>query len=364
MKLINKANLRFTLLWASALLLLSGFTACTQKQESKDDPGNFMSLPRAYKSKSPLEPVTVEGNRFVLKDSGETINFRGVSIADPIAIRERGHWNREFFEEVARWNANVVRIPIHPADWRRVGGDTYLDMLDQAVDWCEQLDLYIIIDWHTIGNVLTGIYHRPGYVTSRDETYRFWYIIAHRYRDNPTVAMYELYNEPTNRNGRMGPLDWDDYAEFLEGIISMLYAIDDSKIPLVAGMSFGYNLSEVARRPIDFPGVAYVTHPYPQKRPEPWLEDWQKDWGFVADTYPMICTEFGFMSADDPGAHNPCIADERYGEAIINFFEERGISWTVWCFDPHWPPTMFKNWDYTPTRQGAFFKQKMEELNR
>jgi len=354
---------RKLLIWLLIPLLTMLASACADS-DNQDESGNFMSLPQAYESKAPLPQVMVDGNRFILAKSKDDIHFRGVSIADPAALSERGHWNREFFEEIAAWNANVVRIPIHPRDWRRLGGDSYLTMLDQAVDWCEELDLYIIIDWHTIGNVLTGVYHRSGYVTSRDETYRFWYIIAHRYRNNPTVAMYELYNEPTNRGGRMGPLDWEDYATFLEGIISMLYAIDDSKIPLVAGMNYGYSLTDVKDRPINFPGIAYVTHPYPQKRPEPWLDDWQKDWGYVADTYPMICTEFGFMSEDDPGAHNPCIADERYGETIIDFFEERGISWTVWCFDPHWPPTMFKDWDYTPTRQGTFFRKKMEELNK
>lgn len=77
----------------------------------------------------------------------------------------------------------------------------------------------------------------------------------------------------------------------------------------------------------------------------------------------MICTEFGFMSADGPGAHVPVIGDETYGEALIRFLEERGISWTVWVFDASWSPQLLEDWNYTPTRQGRFFREKMRELN-
>ena len=34
------------------------------------------------------------------------------------------------------------------------------------------------------------------------------------------------------------------------------------------------------------------------------------------------------------------IADEDYGRRILAYFAKKGISWTVWCFDPDWPPQM------------------------
>jgi hypothetical protein len=83
----------------------------------------------------------------------------------------------------------------------------------------------------------------------------------------------------------------------------------------------------------------------------------------MAERYPVMAAEFGFMSADLPGAHIPVIADETYGEAIIDFFEERGISWIAWVFDPQWSPQLIEDWDFTPTLQGRFFRQKMMELN-
>ena len=47
------------------------------------------------------------------------------------------------------------------------------------------------------------------------------------------------------------------------------------------------------------------------------------------------------------------------GNTLVNYTMEKGISWVVWCFDPDWSPYMFTDWEYTPTRQGTFFKKVM-----
>lgn len=347
--------LRCAGLWVG---LMVGFSAGLR---AADVP--FSAAPAAAETSARLPFVAVEGNRFV-NEAGETVVFRGLALSDPAALQERGQWSRRYFEQARAWNANVVRIPVHPQDWRRLGETAYLKLLDEAVQWSGELGMYVIIDWHTIGNLLTGVYHRDIYITSRDETFRFWYTIANRYRGNPVVACYELYNEPTNMNGRMGRMDWRDYKALMEDLIYMIYQIDRRVIPLVAGFDWGYDLSPVRLEPIGMPGVAYVTHPYPQKRRENWQENWQADWGFVADRYPVVATEFGFMSEDGPGAHVPVIGDETYGEAIIAFFEERGISWTPWVFDASWSPQLISDWEFTPTRQGEFFRRKLHELNR
>ena len=65
-------------------------------------------------------------------------------------------------------------------------------------------------------------------------------------------------------------------------------------IPLVAGFNWAYDLTEIAANPINKEGIGYVSHPYPMKRNKPWEAQWTKDWGYVADKYPLILTEIGF----------------------------------------------------------------------
>jgi endoglucanase len=325
-------------------------------------PATFSDAPEALDLVSTLPLIKVEGNHFV-NENGETVIFRGVALPDPVHLKNKGHWNKAYFKAIKDWHANVVRIPVHPETWRETGMENFMCLVDQGIRWAQELDLYVIIDWHTISNPINSIPHRLLYRTTREETFYFWYLTASRYRNNTTVVCYELYNEPTNSNERMGKMPWSEYKAYIEDLIYMIYHIDETAIPLVAGFDWGYDLSYIRDAPIDYPGVAYSTHPYPQKRNPPWEEQWEKDWGFAAQKYPMIATEFGFMSEDERGAHNPVLGDETYGEAIIDFFEERGISWTPWVFDPEWPPRLIEDWNYTPTRQGRFFRDKMLQKN-
>lgn len=312
----------------------------------------------------PLPRIRVDGNRFVTPNE-ETVTFRGFSLSDPDKLDREGRWNRALFDEVrTRWHANIVRLPVHPAAWRERGEEAYLTLLDEGLRWAEADSLYVIIDWHTIGNLRTELFQHPRYNTTKTETLRFWKSIAARFGGRPVVAFYELFNEPTRYNGTLGRITWEEFKEYMEEIIYVIRAHDARGIPLVAGFNWAYDLSEPSASPIQADGVAYVTHPYPQKREPPWEEQWQADWGFMAENYPVMATEFGFMSADAPGAHIPVIADPAYGEAIVRFYEERGISWIAWVFDPDWSPQLIEDWAFTPTPQGRFFRQELEELNQ
>jgi hypothetical protein len=84
----------------------------------------------------------------------------------------------------------------------------------------------------------------------------------------------------------------------------------------------------------------------------------------VSEKYPLILTEIGFLPPDEPGGYNPIIGDEIYGDAITSYCAEHGISYTVWCFDPHWGPCLIKDWDFTPTRAGLYFQKALHTPTR
>ena len=305
-----------------------------------------------------LQFIHVEGNSFVDED-GNTRIFHGVNISDPDKLDKDGYWSKAHFQVIKDWGANLVRVPVHPAAWQGRGKVEYFKLLDQAVIWASELGLYLNIEWHSIGNLETGVFQHPQYFTTRQETYNFWRDVSHRYAGIPAVAFYEVFNEPTTYNGQLGQISWTQWKTIVEQMIGIIFAHDTKVIPLVGGFDWAYELRSVRNDPIDFAGIGYVSHPYPMKAKQPWEENWEKDFGYVADTYPLMAGEIGFMAADLPGAHIPVISDEEYGRRITAYFEKKGISWTAWCFDPDWPPQLISDWDYTPTAQGAFFRGYM-----
>lgn len=303
--------------------------------------------------KKKLSVLKVTGNVFT-DENNEVKILRGVSFSDPDKLEKEGNWNLKYFQEAKKWGCNVVRFPVHTYTWRYRGSKEYLGLLDKGVQWATQTGMYVIIDWHAIGNLPENKFPGFNYATSWDEIVKFWQIIAEKYKGNPTVAFYELFNEPTDQGA---PLTWKVWKPMMENLIDKINAIDDKKICLVAGMDWAYLLDEVIENPVKQSNVAYVTHPYPQKREQPWEPQWEADWGKVAKHYPIIATEFGFVVKGARGEHVPVVGDETYGKAIIDYFDEMGISYTVWCFDPHWSPALLDNYKFKPSaRQGEFFK--------
>ena len=319
----------------------------------------ILTMNFAQAQESNLQRIKVEGNQFINED-GKVIVFHGMNASDPDKLEKDGKWNKEYFDQIKAWGANLVRFPVHPSRLNSRGKDAYLKLLDDGIQWATENELYVIIDWHIIGNLKSELFQHKMYETNLKETFEFWITMSRRYGKNNTVAFFEFYNEPTTGHGMYGLCTWDELKEIYDELIAITRAHGSEAISLVAGFNWAYDLSEVSKNLIEAENIAYVSHPYPQKREKPWEEKWTKDWGFLADQYPLILTEIGFCGPDDRGAHIPVISDESYGDTIVKYTEEKGISWVLWVFDPNWSPMLFEDWDYTPTRQGKYFKQVLQ----
>ena len=295
--------------------------------------------------KMPL--ISVKGNRFV-DPQGNVVLFRGLAISDPDKLEMEGHWNREHFVKVKEMGARVVRIPVHPVAWRERTPAEYFKLLDQAVDWCTELEMYIDLDWHSIGNLPRGLFQDPMYDTSEQETFGFWRAMARHYAGHNTLAFFELFNEPTTYYNKLGPASWEEWKKINEDLIATIRAYNVQAIPLVAGFDWAYDLTPLRRSPLAAQGIGYSVHPYANKRPQPWEGRWEEDFGFAAERYPVVATEFAGFPPQSP-----------FGPEIIKYLEGKGISWMVWCFDPEWGPTLISDWNYTLTASGEFVKQAM-----
>jgi len=310
-----------------------------------------------------LPLISVKGNKFI-DPAGNPILFRGLSISDPDKIEMQGHWKKEHFVKVKEMGAKVVRIPIHPVAWRERTPAEYIKLLDQAVAWCTELEMYVILDWHTIGNLETGVFQDPMYDTSKQETYNFWRTMGRHFAGHNTVAFYELFNEPTTFRNQLGPVSWDTWKKTVEEQIVIIRAHNPQAIPLVAGFDWAYDLTPLLLSPIAAEGIGYTTHPYADKRSQPWEPKWDEDFGFAAAKYPIIATEFGgFVRSTSADAQSTASTrsdrNAAYGPSIISYLERKGISWAVWCFDPEWGPTLIRNWNYELTPSGEFAKAAM-----
>lgn len=147
---------------------------------------------------------------------------------EPAAAFWRGfreHWIGEpDIAAIAAPGMNHVRLPINARLMIDDEGTLIEDgiaLVDRLLDWCRAHDLWVILDLHGApgGQTGTNIDDSPNgrpdlFVDDRCRalTVALWRLLAGRYRDDTTVAGYDLLNEP---------LPEPYWREHSEGLVSL-----------------------------------------------------------------------------------------------------------------------------------------------
>lgn len=341
----------FTFLCVAIVLIISSCQNSTNKSTATKN---------TKKVANQLKPVSITGNNFTINN--EKIQFKGLCLEDLGELISIGYWNEEYIKQASLWNINIVRFPVHPSHYNRLGKEKYLAELKKGIEWAKKYNMYSIIDWHVIGNLKDEKWQHEMYKTTMEETLDFWKTIAQQYANEPAVAFYELYNEPTVFSGKLGEMNWKELMNIYSTLLDTVRKYDELKIALLGGFNWSYDLTAIKEYDPEFKNVGFVAHPYPQKSEQPWTENWDKHFGFIADKYPIFATEFGFAYEEQEGSHIPVIGDEKYGEEILAYFNQKNISYTAWVFSWHWYPMLLKDSTFTPNKgQGEFFYKKFTE---
>jgi endoglucanase len=322
----------------------------------------------------------VQGNAFV-DQFGQTEIFRGLVAMDPVQ-QKNGPTNPTFgehyYQVMASWGANIVRVPIEPFGIHRFGLGQTLDALDQAIRWAGQHHMYVDIDFHAAGWLPTG-WAPPGqetsYQTSIAEWTNFWKIVSGRYAANDVVAFYEIYAEPAlpwSLGDVTGPEYWMTWKRAAETLINdTIRPIDAHKTILVGGLMSAYDLEYVRGQPINdsAANVGYSTNPY-----ENWLIEnhlsWDTAFGDLSRDYAVFSTEYGYHK----GYQNLCCADSDVGGfpyhmAIVDYLESHHISWTAWGFygeGSSWGDQLnllTNSQTFEASEEGAFWRGRLLALN-
>lgn len=268
---------------------------------------------------------------------------------DPAKLHFEGDFNKEFFQRIKDSGANVIRIPVHPESY-------YTDMdylwryLDPVVSWAGELDMYIIIDWHYIGNIDDGTGDQmPDIdIEAKEFTLKFWEEVAYYFKEVPHV-IFEIFNEPANIESKV-------WAKNATEIVNIIREQGANQIVIVGGTEYSKNLSWVKDYPIDGENIVYASHIYPIH------SRWSYYFGEISEKYPVIITEWGYMDENRSTTNQFYLIGnkETYGEPFIQYLNEKNIGWVACWFHNSWEPQIFKE-DYKGyTEYGTLI---MEELS-
>ncbi len=179
---------------------------------------------------------------------------------------------REDVRFIKQAGFNSVRVPfnyrlfVSERDNKTLEGEGY-ELLDRIVGWCREESLLVILDMHAAPGGQTGdnIDDSWGYpflferAESQELAVNIWRKIASRYSDEPTVAGYDLLNEPiahhfdiVDLNPKLEPL----YRKIVKGIRE----VDKNHIIFLGGAQWDTNF-KIFGPPFD-DKLAYTFHKY------------------------------------------------------------------------------------------------------
>ena len=276
------------------------------------------------------------------------------------------------FENIKSLGCDVVRLPVNmhsmtSGEPEYIIDKVYLSFLDSAVKWCEQLELYIMIDNHSFDPSVSTTADIEGILT------RVWIQTADYFKDRSSFILYEILNEPHG----ISTTDWGA----IQQRVIMAIREKDKKHTIVVGGS-GYNsYNELKNLPLYYDqNLLYTFHfydpfvfthqgaswntpsmvplegvpfPYdasrmpacPQSLKGSWIETRMNNYpseGTVSAVKQLIdnavnfrntrkvnifCGEFGVYIPNSPASDRVFWYDE-----VRKYFEQKDIPWTIWDY--------------------------------
>lgn len=305
------------------------------------------------------ERLTIVGNQ--LQRGGKPIRLTGVAVADPIFVR-KGRSLDDYRIIAQDWQANVVRISLHPCHWRENASAAFA-ALAADITAARSRGLIVILDWHAIG-LPGGYVERPdpawglppdAYLSDVPLALSFWREMAQGFGHDPGI-IFELWNEPVvdDKVITSTGLHWPKLKELWLRLLEVIRA-DSEAIVLAAGARFAHDLRGVASNLIDDDRVAYAWHCYPQM--DAGLPNrWHVSLDGLPAVKPVIVTEWGFARDGEPALRG---TPEGFGASFEREALERyHLHSTAWVWSPSAGPAMLGEND-APTEYGHFVKAQI-----
>ncbi len=251
--------------------------------------------------------LRVEGTKIV-DESGSPVLLQGVSTHGiawfPAFV------NKEAFRTLRdSMGVNTVRLALYSSE--NEGYNTSLHQkVEEGVNYAKELGMYVIIDWHILGN------GNPN--TDKEKAKAFFNEMTAKFKDYNNV-IYEICNEPN------GNVSWtNDIKPYAEEMIPLIRQNDDNAIIIVGTPTWSQDVDIVAQDPIkNQSNIVYALHFYAATHRQ---ELRNKLTTAINAGLPVFVSEFGISEASGNGG-----IDEGEATVWVNYLRQNGIGYVCWA---------------------------------
>lgn len=209
------------------------------------------------------------------------------------------------------WNTNCVRLAMYSAEYNGycTGGnkDELKALVKNGVDYATELDMYVIIDWHVLGDQDPNVY--------KEEAKAFFEEMSSLYADYDNV-IYEICNEPN------GYATWDSVKSYANEVIPIIRNNDSNAVIIVGTPTWSQNIDQAAASPLDYDNILYALHFYAGTHKDDLRSRLET---CARNGLPVFVSEFGMCDASGNGG-NDFDSTSKWFELI----EKYNISFCCW----------------------------------
>ena len=208
-----------------------------------------------------------------------------------------------------KFNINVFRIAMYTDEGGYISDKSIKNKVEELVEYCKELDLYVIIDWHILND------NNPN--QNKENAILFFKEMATKYKDYNNV-IYEICNEPN------GNVTWNnDIKPYAQEVITEIRKIDDDAIIIVGTPTWSQDVDIVSSSPIENQkNIIYALHFYAATHKEDLRNKLQIA---LNNNLPIIVSEFGISDASGNGN-----IDKNEADIWIETLKNNGIGYVYW----------------------------------
>lgn len=281
-------------------------------------------------------------------------------------------YSKKDFENIKNLGCNVIRLPInlfHMTNGQPeyVVDSLFLGFLDEAVNWAEDLEIYLILDNHSTDDIASKNPNLESLLI------KVWKQLSERYKNRSEYIIYEIMNEPngittqtwgniqqkaidsirisdTTHTIIVGPSNYNSFND-----LAQLPVYSDKKLiytfhfyePFIfthQGANWS-NPSLVSLLDVPFPYNADSMPALPDNLKSTWIKNSYDTYnvnGTAEKVKELINTAISFKNSRNAslycgefGVYKPYVKDsdrDYWYSAVRRYLEENNIAWTTWDY--------------------------------
>jgi len=248
--------------------------------------------------------------------NGKPVQLKGMSLHGLQAVGD--FISQASFQTLAEdWGCAVIRLPLYTeSDCYIKYPDKYYKLLCKGIDQCIKQGVYVIVDWHILGdgNPMT-------YLT---ESLDLFSKISGKYGNSPNV-IYEICNEPNS--GKMGDetkiVTWaKDVKPYAEQVAAAIRANDPDNIIIIGSPNWSQDVDIAAADPVEGTNLMYTLHFYAGSHHQELRDKMDAAMKLGA---AIFVTEWGDTNSTGNGL---LFLDE--SDVWLDYLDKNMISWCNW----------------------------------